>query len=199
MFSALDNKTMTLLDAQYLEQIINNDNKKFVIIYKKKSVPFKDMLYLQSATASSELIFLQKNHQLPLIYRYSLIYIWIRQLFKFTRCCRGLLTMLFCKGVLSRLPAFCGPIDDDHIESSNTLALLNYEGVLTIDEQRSYKNDITTRRSCLSFIITFDESQYTSIIELMKNLHSKGLNVWSYIKNQENHLRRYITLFKAPK
>lgn len=112
------------------------------------------------------------------------------------------LTMRFCENkILHAIPHHPEPIVEDHQESCDTLIALNREGVLTIDGQRScyYKEYPNERqRSYLDFRISFDIDQYDNMIELLKNLHNKGLNIWSKIENNNTMKKRYITMFKAP-
>jgi hypothetical protein len=109
------------------------------------------------------------------------------------------LTMRFCEGVLTEMPYHCGPIEDDHIESCETLIALNREGVLTDEGQRSTMDGPHRQRSYLDFHIGFDAEQHTDMVELVETLHRKGLNVWADIVNHNdwNDTQR-IMLFKTP-
>ncbi len=108
------------------------------------------------------------------------------------------ITMQFCKGLIDQLPHHASPIVDDHEDSINILVELQREGVLTFDGQRSTSNDVR-QRSYLFFIISFDQEQYEYIIQLLEELHSKGLNVWARIEEKHSDENRYVSLFKAPK
>lgn len=109
------------------------------------------------------------------------------------------LIMKFCKGEISGTPWSGGSIIDDHVESCDTLAQLNYEGVLTHDGQRSFEHTAELRqRSYLDFEISFNTQELDMMIQLMETLHKRGLNVFASIQNLQTYKIHYVNLFKAP-